>query len=227
VTQFLPVDPSPGPWPGSSLDDFRTGPDGRPARVVKAHNVHKAHYIKQYAHTVAVAMKKWPYRAYIDTYAGPGLCWVEDSGEFVQGSPLIAAAADPPFTHTVLVDLDPRCTNALRERLGPGPIIRCGDSNAVEVIDAIRGAIPGHDCLSLALLDPQGCTLHLETIRRLSDGMPMDLLINLPIHSLLRCLRKGDRHVLDAVLGPGWPDLAKLGVPAWRAAVRDHYREKL
>jgi hypothetical protein len=55
----------------------------------------------------------------------------------------------------------------------------------------------------------------------------MDLLINLPIHSLLRCLRKGDRHVLDAVLGPGWPDLAKLGVPAWRAAVRDHYREKL
>ena len=58
--------------------------------MVKAHNAHKAHYIRQYAHTVAVAMKnKWSARTYIDTYAGPGMCWVENSGEFVLGSPLI------------------------------------------------------------------------------------------------------------------------------------------
>lgn len=75
---------------------MRVGPDGLPARVVKLHNAHKAHFIRRYAHTVALAMKnKWSYRAFIDTYAGPGVCWVEDTGEFVSGSPLIALAANP------------------------------------------------------------------------------------------------------------------------------------
>ncbi len=228
VPQILPIDVAPPAWPGTSLDDFRTAPDGLPARVVKAHNVHKAHYIKQYAHTVALAMnKKWEYRSFIDTYAGPGLCWVADSGEFVHGSPLIAAGASPSFTHSFFVDMDSRCTSALRQRLGSEPAIECGDSNSDEIISKIRAFVPRANCLSLALLDPQGCTLHLETIRKLSEGRPMDLLINLPIHSLYRCLAASDWHVLDNVLGAGWPDLAKHGVPGWRAAVRDHYRGKL
>jgi hypothetical protein len=55
----------------------------------------------------------------------------------------------------------------------------------------------------------------------------MDLLINLPIHSLYRCLGAGDWHVLDAVLGSDWPKLAAHGVRGWRDAVRAHYRDKL
>lgn len=226
---LLPADYDPPAWPGAKLDDVRVAPDGLPARVVKAHNAHKAHFIRQYAHTVAVAMKdKWDYRAYIDIYSGPGMCWVEDTGEFVAGSPLIALDAEPRFTHNVFVDLDSRCTSALEERLaGAGARIICADSNGASTIEAVRAAVPRRGCLSLALLDPQGCTLHLETIRKLTDDRPMDLLINLPIHSLYRCLAKGDWHVLDAVLGPDWPRTAPGGVPGWRAAIRAHYREKL
>lgn len=226
---FYPVDHNPAVWPGAKSDELRVGPDLLPARVVKAHNAHKAHFIRQYAHTVALAMKnKWAYRAYIDLYSGPGMCWVEDTGELVEGSPLIALGAEPRFTHNVFVDLDSRCTSALDQRLdGSGATIICADSNAVQTIDAVHSAIPRPGCLSLALLDPQGCTLHLQTIRRLTLDRPMDLLINLPIHSLYRCLGKGDWHVIDAVLGADWPRSAPGGVPGWRAAVRAHYRNKL
>src|SRR4051812_2275782 len=102
--EALSVDPNPPVWPGAKDDELRVAADGLPARVVQAHNAHKAHYIQRYAHTVAIAMKnKWPHRAYIDTYAGPGICWVEGTGAFVLGSPLIARNASPNFTHHVFV----------------------------------------------------------------------------------------------------------------------------
>ncbi|MEJ7784717.1 MAG: three-Cys-motif partner protein TcmP [Solirubrobacteraceae bacterium] len=226
---LLPVDPNPPVWPGAKEDELRVAPDGLPARVVKAHNAHKAHFIRQYSHTVAAAMKnKWGSRAYIDTYAGPGICWVEDTGEFVPGSPPIALDASPNFDHHVFVDKDSRCTDALHQRLaGSGAVILTADSNQPATIEAVRAALPRRGCLSLALLDPQGCTLHLETLRALTDDRPMDLLINLPIHSLYRCLAAGYWHVLDDVLGPNWPKHPSGGVPGWRAAIRQHFRDEL
>jgi three-Cys-motif partner protein len=221
------IDQNPPTWPGSRPDEFRVAPDGLPARVVKAHNAHKAHYIRRYSHTVATAMQnKWAHRAYIDTYAGPGVCWVEDTGEFVDGSPLIAAAADPGFTHHVFVDKDSRCTDALAKRLaGLGATIITADSNAAETIADVRAAIPRRGCLSLALLDPQGCTLYLDTIRALTDDRPMDLLINFPVQNLYRCLTASLWTVLDNVLGPDWP--RDGSIQTWGAAVREHYRSRL
>jgi hypothetical protein len=35
----------------------------------------------------------------IDTHAGPGFCWVDDTGQFVLGSALIAMQVSPSFTH--------------------------------------------------------------------------------------------------------------------------------
>lgn len=225
----LPIDLDPPVWPGAKPEELRVAPDGLPARVVKAHNVHKAHYIRRYAHTVAQAMKnKWSARAYIDVYAGPGICWVEDSGEFVLGSPLIALEASPRFDHHVFVDMDSRCTMALEQRLaGTGAVILTADSNAPETIAEVRGALPRRGCLSLALLDPQGCTLYLETIKALTDDRPMDLLINFPVLNLYRCLGANLWHVLDNVLGPDWPRGAYGGMKGWGFAVREHFQAEL
>lgn len=229
---LLGIDPNPPVWPGAKPDELRIAPDGLPARFVKAHNAHKAHFIKQYANVVALSMKnKWRYLAYIDTYAGPGVCWVEDTGEFVLGSPLIAMEAWPSYTHHVFVDKDSRCTSALEKRLaGKGATIITADSNAPDTIAAVRNAIPRRACLSLAVLDPQGCTLHLETIRALTDDRPMDLLINFPVLNLYRCIRAQDWHILDAVLGPDWPkgDYGKFGgIEGWGFHAREHFRRKL
>jgi three-Cys-motif partner protein len=229
---LLGVDPDPPIWPGAKADELRVAPDGHPARVVKAHNVHKAGFITKYAHTVAIAMKdRWPARAYIDIYAGPGVCWVQDTGEFVLGSPLIAMEASPQFTHHVFVDMDSRCTDALAHRLaGSDATIITADSNATSTIEAVRHAFPRRNCLSLALLDPQGCTLHLDTIKALTDDRPMDLLINFPVLNLYRCLRACDWHILANVLGPDWPRggyAGYTGVEGWGMAARQHFRDEL
>jgi three-Cys-motif partner protein len=223
------IDHDPATWPGANADEMRIGPDGLPVRVVKLHNAHKAHFIARYAHAVAVAMKrKWHCRAFIDLFSGPGLCWVKGTGEFVDGSPLIAFAAEPQFSHHIFVDLDSRSTCALEQRLaGSGATIMCADANDATTIELVHAAIPRRGCLSLALLDPQGCNPHLETIRQLTHDRSMDLLINLPIHGLYRCLTANDWSVLDAVLGPDWRDITPCGVRGWRAAVRARYRKKL
>src|SRR4051812_987887 len=163
-------------------------------------------------------------------YAGPGICWVKDTGEFVLGSPLIALGASPRFTRHFFVDLDPRCTAALEMRLaGSGAKILTADSNHPDTLAAVRGAIPRRGCLSLALLDPQGCTLHLETIRALTDDRRMDLLINFPVLNLYRNVAARNAHIVDRVLGPDWPrdKPGYGGLDGWGHATRDHLRAEL
>ncbi|HEX6782741.1 MAG TPA: three-Cys-motif partner protein TcmP [Solirubrobacterales bacterium] len=217
---------SPQSWKGR--EGLVVAPDGLPAREVKAHNIHKAHYIQGYAEIFARAMKnKWDYRCYLDLYCGPGVCWVKDTGRFVLGSPLIALSVDSPYTHFAFVDLDTECTAALEERMvgaSAEVTVLSKDSNDRATINEVRGAIPDRNALSLALLDPQGCNLDFETIRYLTMDKPMDLLINLPVHNLWRCLCKGDTAVLDKVLSRGWP---RQTAHNWRASVREHFHGKL
>lgn len=221
-----PPNPSPERW--NQRDGLVVAPDGLPAREVKAHNAHKAHYISGYSDIFARAMKnKWEHRCYLDLFCGPGVCWVKDTGRFVLGSPLIALNVDPSFTHLVFNDLDEACTNALQQRMagaGAEVTVLSQDANSHGTLDEVRAAIPSRNALSLALLDPQGMDLDLNTIRYLSWQRPMDLLINLPVHNLWRCLCKGDTSVLDRVLGAGWPDST---IHSWRAAVRDHFHTNL
>lgn len=229
--QPFPVNPEPDPhaqrWPRRE-SDFVVAPDLLPARIVKAHNVHKKFYIEGYTGIVTKTMKdKWKYLAYIDNYCGPGVCWVEGSGEFVTGSPLIAMETQPEFTHFAFVDKDSVCVEALRERAaarGYDPQIHCGDSNDPAVIDWIRSAVPRQHTLALALLDPQGCTLEPATIRALSRDRRMDLMINLPVQGLVRNLGAGNFASIERVLGPDYP---KCPPNEWRLAVREHYKDML
>lgn len=210
-------------------DELVIAPDGLPARVVKAHNAHKKHYIERYTGVVAAAMKnKWGGLAYVDTYCGPGMCWVKDTGEWVVGSPLIALGVQPAYSHFAFVDNDSVCIDALERRVAgmeAKPHFKCADSNDSTTIAWVRSVIPRRGTLTLALLDPQGCTLEPATIEALTQDRPLDLMINLPIQGLLRCLATGKLfHVVERVLGPDYP---RCDLKDWRVAVREHYRDLL
>lgn len=201
--------------------------DDLPARVVKAHNIHKATIIERYADIVAKAMKnKWENLCYVDLFCGPGICWVEDSGEFVYGSPLIAHAVEPRFSHFVFNDTDQICVEALKARMSQADVVPTmlqEDANDPVTIEKVRKAIPDWT-LSLVLLDPQKLNLALGTIGKLTRGeQPMDLLINLPINGLKRSLEHP--HKLDLVLGRDWVE--SCDVNNWSATVRAHFRAKL
>lgn len=220
-------DPNPPQWEGK--ESLRVAPDGLPAREVKAHNADKAHYIGGYSEIFAKAMKnKWGHRCYVDLFCGPGVCWVKDTGRFVLGSPLLALNVNTPFTHIVLNDLNDDCMRALETRMvdtEADRLLLTGNANDRSLLDEIRAFIPSRHALSLALLDPQGLDLELETIRYLTTGIRMDLLINFPVHSFYRCLCAGDTDVLDKVLGPDWP--LRTSGPLWKAAVREHFHRRL
>lgn len=209
-------------------DELVIAPDGLPARIVKAHNIHKKHYIESYTEIVAKAMQgKWKNLAYIDTYCGPGICWIKDTGEFVVGSPLIALGTEPHYSHFAFVDKDSACVEALAARAAERGIeinVRCADSNAPETIDWVRSAIPRQHTLTLALLDPQKCNLDLPTIEALTGDRRMDLMINLPTMGLLRSLAAGYFKPIEAVLGPDYPT---CDLHDWRVAVVEHYKAKL
>lgn len=224
---FANRDLNPPAVPGRDKE-LVVAPDGLPARVVKAHNAHKKHFIEGYTGIVAKAMSgKWRNLAYIDTYAGPGICWVEDTGEFVIGSPLIALGTEPHYSHFAFVDNDSVCTEALKARAAARGIeiaVRCGDSNSAEAIEWIRSVIPRQGTLALALLDPQKCNLELPTIGALTRDRRMDLMINLPTMGLYRSLGAGYFGPIEAVLGPDFPTCPPQD---WRVAVVEHYKKKL
>ena len=107
-------------------------------------------------------------RYYVDLFAGPGQVEMED-GEILDGSPLIAAKATPPFTRLFWVDANRRNAASLRAYRLDYPDRRIdvywGDANVV--IDEILGELPRVFPV-LAFIDPEGSEADWATIRKLA-----------------------------------------------------------
>lgn len=134
---------------------------------------------------------------YVDLFAGPGVCKIESTNERIPGSPLIAANSPKPFTKILLCEKDRELATACEQRLRLSPAknrfrVFCGDCN-VEV-DRIVKDIP-QGALTLAFLDPTGLHLHFETIKRLAEHGPVDLLILFP--DAVDAMRNVDYHYFD------------------------------
>ena len=118
---------------------------------------------------------------YLDLFSGCGVNRLPETGDWLAGSPLIAANAKRPFDQIVGVESKKKNRDVLLRRLGTAAtktkIIR-GDCNEVteEIIDSVAYRKP----LVLAFVDPEGMEAYWETLERLSDNFEyMDLVINL------------------------------------------------
>ena len=125
---------------------------------------------------------------YIELYAGPGRARVRETGNFIDGSPLVAlkaAAAKNPFTRSVLCDIAPVNAVALRARTAPfGAQVIEGDCNAY-IRDIVR-EVPAYG-YSLALVDPFApSALKFDTIRALAAVKRLDLVIHFPTGAMKR-----------------------------------------
>lgn len=201
--------------------------DGLPARVVGSWSRHKHYVLGQYLRIFATGMrKKWAHRAYVDLFAGPGVCIDDDTRTPFPGSPLLALAQ--PFTDYVFVDLDKRATDALAKRAAhsgsEGKVtIITGDCN--DAIDRVIEALPKRDCLTFAFIDPSNWEIHFETIKRLVTGRKVDLLVTFHAQNMKRASTVGEQPRLDAF----------FGIETWRtgttvptlAEVRDCYTKQI
>lgn len=98
----------------AATERYVEAPDGLPARVVHLWARRKHHYLDRYADIFGTGMKNaFPRRAYLDMFAGPGVCYEEESKKFYEGSPLIGLRRN--FTDHVYVELDEMAAVALTE----------------------------------------------------------------------------------------------------------------
>lgn len=168
--------------------------------------------------------------AYVDLFAGPGVCRVRGTTRKLPGSPLIAAMAAKPFAQITLVESDADCAAACKSRLKALGCDRArviqGDCNAV--IEQVVASLPP-GALTLAFIDPEGLDTAWETVERLANAGRVDLLILFAdaydaIRNLDRFL-SGEDNRLSRVMGPKskWQDRVR-SLPNWEAnTLRDFF----
>lgn len=197
--------------------------DGLYLPEIKAHTLEKIRLHNAYAERFTASMwRKWPQLAYIGLYSGAGRARVSKSNEIVETTAVGVFRLQHSFTKYIFVDKDPRCIEALRERITrvPGQFdVSLLEGDTAMVVHLVRQALPvfgpGHGLLSFCFVDPFAADLKFETIQALS-GYRMDFLILLMVG---RDLRTNLARYRDDLASTRVADL--IDCPDWRTEWRN------
>jgi len=181
--------------------------DGLIIRCVGVWSEAKHYYLKRYLGTFTKAMrKKWKNICFIDLFAGPGKCRVRNTGQEIEGSPLIALNIRYPFSKYFFVDLSEEAIEGLTLRLQNhqhynAVTIKQGDAN--EQVQCIINNIP-EKSLSIAFIDPTGLHFKFPSLKKLTTRR-IDLIYTFPTGMALSRniakFLKSTHCVLDDVIG--------------------------
>jgi three-Cys-motif partner protein len=170
------------------------------------------------------------------------VCEVEERGGTLRrypGSALIAAHCTKPFSNLFLVDSDAEKMSALLKRIGKlaaRTSIQKWVGDANPLVDDVANAIPSRS-LTVAFIDPYSLDIRFDSVRRLAQQRPLDLLILFAdAMDIVRNVelnyypRKSDK--LDLFLGTpewrkDWDALANRDGPSTRAMFARVYLKQL
>ena len=165
-----------------------------------------ADYLKYHAHPRA----GFPTRAYVEVFCGPGRARVRDSGEYIDGSPVVAWEASKvkaPFTAMYIADSNEEARRACAERLRRrgAPVVEV-EGDAITAAAAIARVLDPRG-FHFAFIDPYNLgELRLELLRTLAALRYMDQMVHLSAMDLFRNLDHnlaGDSKEFDD-FAPGW-----------------------
>ena len=140
------------------MTDVVTADDGLPATKVGAWTREKHQRLLKYVGITRAVRGKFGNRTYIELFCGPGRSVIEDRGEFIDGSPILAARAAKessfPYTDIHIADSDPVFIDAVLKRL-PQDVGRVHPHTglAEQTVDEIVSRVDP-DGLHFASLDP-------------------------------------------------------------------------
>jgi len=192
--------------------------------------------LQDYTNEVSKNFKKY---YYIDAFAGPGKNRIEETGEKIDGSPLIALKMKPPFTNYVFTEIDSDCYHALCNRVqkfqSQGFKIKVlrGDCNKV-LLEEVLPKIPPNTPI-FAFLDPEGLELKWETVKEFSNRMAT-ILITFSTQGVMRCLpREETSEAVNQFFGTSREieeinrkcDLGMLSSPKLRYTLLQLYKSQL
>jgi three-Cys-motif partner protein len=202
-----------------------TAGDDLPARCVGPWSADKLYYVARYLELFSRAMhKRFSVRHYLDLFAGPGWCVLDDGSGETPGSPLIALSLAHRFTRYHFVDADATAASSLRQRVNRlgwrAPEVQIYEEDANEVVTRLKRAVPS-SALSVAVIDPTGLHFRFDSLRILTDGRRMDLIYLFPegmaAKRNLQTFLDQDHSALDEV----------LGTRDWRSTVAPQLRRQL
>lgn len=192
--------------------------DQLPLRCVGSWARDKLYYLQRYMNVFNSSMKdKWPKRAYVELFAGPGLGIVRDSGDIIEGSPILAIEQSVPFTYHIFVDINKSAVEALEKRaesLNPQADVKLLNKDCNLSIDEIRKLL-GISHLILAFIDPTSMQISFSSIDRLTRDFHMDLIINFPLQAINRSYKYAMQGYVDKYD-------SFFGTREWENIIRSH-----
>lgn len=209
--------------------------DGLPLAEVGEWTLEKHARLRKYVDISRATRRKYVGKAgatFIDLYCGPGRAKIRETGEVIDGSPLVAfetaVRGVVPFSEMYLADIDAESCETARARLlartgAAQTYIGPSDQTVEEVASRLNPL-----GLHFAFLDPFNLeALPFRVIRRLSEFKRMDLLIHVSAMDLQRNLPQfisGENTALD-VFAPGWRDAVDVAQRPEhvRRAILDHW----
>ena len=189
------------------------GDDGLPITKVGAWTLEKHQRLVKYVTITGSVRKKFvkTEATYIELFSGPGRSIIEETGEIVDGSPVLATTtardAGSPYSVIHLADIEPSYLDAVCKRIPAGsgrlhPVV----GSAEETVDLVVQNLNPYG-LHFAFLDPYKLDpMPFSVIEKLAKLRRMDMLIHVSVHDLQRNLRRYmEEHdgPLDR-FAPGW-----------------------
>jgi three-Cys-motif partner protein len=182
----------------------------------------KHRLVREYLRASRHAWKKWPQRALIDPFSGPGRIQVRgesftrDGGAMVAWRALCDAA---PFTHVLVGDIEGERAKACEHRFKAlGVQATSFTGPALQTVPQMIAAVPKNS-LSFAYIDPYNLELLSFDILKSLAKLRVDLAINFSTMDLHRNMEfefDPKRARFDST-APGWRDS-----PAIRAASKSN-----
>lgn len=161
----------------------------------------KHYYLSRYLDVFTKAMaNRWKGGLYyIDLFSGPGKCINRNTGEELDGSPLIALKYK--FDKYIFVEKNKNNLNVLIKRCethGINKNIEYINKDCNSAISDIKSSIP-KNALSIAFIDPFGLDFNFENYKLLTSDRRIDLIVNFPLGMAIKRNLKSQK--LDTFLG--------------------------
>jgi len=201
----------------AGLCEKELGSDGLPVLCVGPWAIKKHHYLDCDTQISSEGMKNiWYRRFYIDLFSGPGLCRNKETGEEIDGSPLIALSKS--FTDFIFVESNNNSLEILQSRIAlraETRSVKCIHGDAIKTIGNIISIVPQQDTLALLFADPFNINLKMSSLQRLTEKLRIDLLLHFPwgtylhrVIPLLTSLQNDTKYTVDEFFGtPKWTEI--------------------
>ena len=145
----------------------------------------KLSILKEYASAYTTIMHKQRFKevAYIDGFAGCGEHLSRETGERIDGSPLIALGLPQPFTQYHFIDLDGKKAAYLNSLAAGNPSVSVweGDCNRILLDEIFPRYTYESYRKALCLLDPYNLNPNWEVVRKAGELRSIEIFLNFMI----------------------------------------------